>query len=136
MIKNGKNFLCKFCGKKFYVPKYRLKTAKYCSQNCTLRDNPPNQKTIKRNYGKNHPRWKGGKTIHSAGYILLNIGYKKFFEHRKIMEKFLGRRLERKEHVHHRNGDKTDNRIENLMLFEDAKAHAEWHVKQTGVAHS
>lgn len=80
-------------------------------------------------------KWKGGRITNAGGYVLVYVpdhpdaGAKGYvFEHRLVMERVLGRRLRRDEHVHHRDGDKQNNEPENLEAM-SPEEHARHHDK-------
>lgn len=91
--------------------------------------------------GKNHPNYRSGRYITKGkykGYIMVYIPEDSFFrsmcgqrpylpEHRLVMAKHLGRCLQSWEQVHHKNGIKTDNRIENLELTTNGQHHLSHH---------
>lgn len=79
-------------------------------------------------YGILRKRWQHATRkpyyLSGSGYKMVVVGRGKMrFEHRVVMEEALGRKLDRKEVVHHINGDKLDNRLENLELIESSGVH-------------
>ena len=79
-------------------------------------------------HGEENPAWKGGRFQRSDGYICVWNGDDYELEHRKVMENYLGRKLNHDEQVHHKNEIKNDNSISNLEVLSISK-HAKKHHK-------
>lgn len=92
--------------------------------------------------GPRNPSWKGGRYVAKNGYVVIRVDGIQRHEHRVVMERHLGRPILSSEMVHHINGNKSDNRIENLEVMsraDHAKHHeadrfcalAKWAIRQT-----
>ena len=137
---------CEICGKIFYKMKssMRFRPARFCSHHCRNNYFALMPKIIKckacgkkikvRNgskskYCSQKCYWKFLKGLHKKNnteYKVLRINGKNKREHKVIMEKYLGRKLKKSEIVHHINGDRADNKIENLQVV-SRKEHIEIH---------
>ena len=134
LIKKGKwgeqaIWECDVCKKHFQVTRSRAGEAvkknhhKFCSKNCkeTFNKEVSSKRVIDWVKINGHPRFNGGIGITTDGYIWIRVegnGYhhNQVKLHRYLMEIKLGRKLLDTEIVHHINGNKFDNRIENLTI--------------------
>jgi hypothetical protein len=116
---------CEWCGKPFHKDPNNGEAVwqrrRFCSTACAYAF----RKGKKR--GAEHHAWRGGRALHGDGYVQVRIpddhpyaGMRRnahyILEHRLVMAEHLGRALRPDETVHHRNGRRDDNRLENLEL--------------------
>lgn len=132
---------CGNCGKEIWMAPSRLQRAQdrdrkvYCSWDC------------KRQWysGKNHHMYKG-KYKNLPGYVVIRgdevpeeyhsmlTESDHVLEHRLVMAQHLGRSLTDGEVVHHKNGVKDDNRIENLELHSRLAHNGITNIEHKGIA--
>jgi hypothetical protein len=139
-VSSVKRIRCSQCGE-WFIP--RKKYSKFCSRECFDKARADRRCIVldcdRRRYAhglcslhyqryrrKGSPRAKvkvydGSGWITSNGYRGISVNGKHVYEHRYVMEQFLGRKLPTGWDVHHRNGNKTDNRISNLEIVEHAE---------------
>lgn len=112
---------CPECGKMFRPVR---KSSRYCSKRCQWINNGGRNR-------KDGPSWWIGQNGYIVGRMWINGRRVHVKQHRLVMEQHLGRPLVPAEDVHHLNGIKHDNRIENLQLI----SHSE-HSTLTGTKRS
>ena len=128
-------------------PERIIKPCDYCGDSMSLQPNQVNNRGhnfcchecyckwwSENRRGENANRWNGGRVKNGGGYIGIRLQPDDFFfpmtgkrayilEHRLVMAQHLSRCLLPWEVVHHINGIKDDNRLENLKLLGSNGSH-------------
>jgi hypothetical protein len=90
--------------------------------------------------GEKHPRWNDGRLLSSDGYVLVRVGKDHpmafgqgyAYEHDLVAVAALGRPLAPDEMVHHKHGNKTDNRWGESLVVVTRSEHARIHDAERG----
>ena len=84
--------------------------------------------------------WKGGRGVRPDGYVWLRMrdhprasSEGQVLEHHVVVEERLGHRLRSSAEIHHINGDKQDNRPQNLVVCHDSTYHKLLHRRQAAL---
>lgn len=132
--------ICEKCGKEFSSKRQKFPRCGQCQYNHYKEKTPEkfdnsmekrylkiaNKRREVKNLPLDHIFFNGPKKegyLNKKGYRLMleldpEIGkYRRVYEHVLVMEEFMKRRLIKGETVHHKNGIRDDNRIENLELW-------------------
>src|SRR3990167_7359467 len=116
---------CPACGSDFTVYPSQIKRGEgtYCSRPC---GNPARGRS-----GPANGNWRGGRFVRSDGYVAVWVSGRGYIlEHPLVVERRIGRILRPGETVHHRDGNRSNNRDDNLELTTPSAHTSDYHPPQ------
>ena len=146
-MKNKISIICEVCSKEFqlYPSQVGHDRGKYCSRECSKKGQ---RKTVpischmcgvsfyrrpgEQDIGKRKNQFCSRECYFSFRKQNRKNTYPKIgsvHEHRIVAEKKIGRKLKRREVVHHKDEDKTNNEPSNLLVFKTQSDHARFHME-------